>query len=205
MFDIEAQYGLKLVKDLVRGEKNLSRIYGFILYTEGDPFVIQMLRNRDYWNALNHKSGSNWPIFAVRPQNRESQRYEDDNRFSGMIRYMVPTSGEPKSNLSFLQEFGLEESDKLPLFVAFMWDDDDRLQQIKIPIRGDNDNSVYNSVAKIVEIITDVEKHIPDEEKRTEKVFKKVKTELQKYKLINTIKERGEIPMKLISLFTNFL
>lgn len=67
MIPFDKECGLSLVKDIVRGDESLSRIYGFILYTDKDPFVAKVLRDEDFWQALNSISGPSWPIFAVRP------------------------------------------------------------------------------------------------------------------------------------------
>lgn len=59
MFSFEKECGLEIIKDLVKGDKTLSRIYGFILYTDQDPYVVKVLRDEDFWNALNSLSGAN--------------------------------------------------------------------------------------------------------------------------------------------------
>ena len=67
MISFENECGLETIKNLVKGDKTLSRIYGFILYTDKDPYVAKVLRDEDFWNALDSISGANWPIFSVRP------------------------------------------------------------------------------------------------------------------------------------------
>ena len=67
MVSIKNDCGLSDVKDLVECSPNLSRIYGFILYTEQDPYVAKVLRDDDFWKSLDSISGANWPIFAARP------------------------------------------------------------------------------------------------------------------------------------------
>lgn len=50
MFAFQKDCGLRVIKDLVDGDANLSRIYGFILYTEKDPYVIKVLRDEVFGN-----------------------------------------------------------------------------------------------------------------------------------------------------------
>ena len=45
MVPFEKECGLKIIKNLVKGDKTLSRIYGFILYTDKDPYVAKVLRD----------------------------------------------------------------------------------------------------------------------------------------------------------------
>jgi hypothetical protein len=199
MFEFQEKCGLKLVKELVEGEKNLSRIYGFILYTRENPYVVKVLQDDAFWNALNSISGSNWPIFAVRPLH-EGQRVIKGSGH-GCIGYLVPTWDEPEANLPVLKDFGLNSSEDLPLFVAFMWDDNDQLNEITIPIRGVDVDTTYNSIETIVKAITRVEKDVLPEYKQTVSVFRNVKSEIEslefKYKIIN----RGRI----LNRFADFL
>lgn len=60
MFDFQKDNGLEIIKGLVEGDKNLSRIYGFILYTDCNPYVAKVLRDNDFWKALDSISGNNW-------------------------------------------------------------------------------------------------------------------------------------------------
>jgi hypothetical protein len=79
MFSFEKECGLEIIKDIVKGDKTLSRIYGFILYTDQDPYVVKVLRDEVFWNALNSISGANWPIFAVRPLRKGNYSLPSDN------------------------------------------------------------------------------------------------------------------------------
>ena len=48
MISFEKECGLETIKNLVKGDKTLSRIYGFILYTDKDPYVAKVLRDEDF-------------------------------------------------------------------------------------------------------------------------------------------------------------
>ncbi len=45
MVQFEKECGLRLIKELTSSDNTLSRIYGFILYTEQNPYVSMVLRN----------------------------------------------------------------------------------------------------------------------------------------------------------------
>lgn len=203
MFEFQKDCGLKLIKDLVEGDKNLSRIYGFILYTEQDPYVVKALRDEDFWNALNSKSGDNWPIFAARPLQQGRTRFSGGGG-PGQMSMMIATWDEPKANLPVIRDFGLEDSQDLPLFVAFMWDDEDNLNEITIPIRGDNVDEVYHSLEKIVRTITRTEERILPEYKGTVNVFRNVKAELEALKLKHTVISRGKMIGRLAGFLSMF-
>lgn len=178
MIDFQEKTGLKVIKDLVSGEKNLSRIYGFILYTEKDDDVIEALNKQSFWDALDSISGDNWPIFAVRPLlPGEWKTYGGGGRNS--MSFMVSKYVEPESNKSILEEFNLKDGSELPLFVAFMWDNEDKINQIAVPIDDRDETSVRHSLKTIVNTITEVERRIAPEYKQTDAVFREVKQALE--------------------------
>lgn len=203
MFSFEKECGLEIIKDLVKGDKTLSRIYGFILYTDQDPYVVKVLRDEDFWNALNSISGTNWPIFAVRPLRKGNYTLPASSR-TGIISYMVPTWVEPKTNMQVLRDFGLENTESLPLFVAFMWDDTDELNQVTIPIQGKNTDAVYNSIEEIVKVITKAEAEVLPQYKGTVNVFRNIVTELGALKFRQTVIERGKIAYRLSEYLRKF-
>lgn len=203
MYTIQEEYGLKTIKDLVQGEKNLSRIFGFILYTNEHPYMVKVLKDSAYWNALDSFSGSNWPIFAVRPL--EQGHYGFPPRRGNDMQFMVMTWNEPQTNIPILKDFGLESSKSLPCFVAFIWDDNDELQSISIPIKGNNEETVYNSLEEIVKAVAKAEQNVRTKYKHNVELFRNVSDELKALdcKLrLNTIIEKGR---KFIEFFRLFI
>lgn len=202
MFDFQKECGLKLIKDLVEGEENISRIYGFILYTEQDPYVIKVLQDDDFWNSLDSISGNNWPIFSARPLKKGQMEVKGAGQ--GFVSFLVPTWHEPQHNWPILHEFGLDSSEDLPLFIAFMWDDNDELNQISVPIRGDSINSVYASIKEIVKTISRVERDILPEFKRSVNVFRNVENELKALNYKYRVKRMGKIMQRIADFFSVF-
>ena len=203
MFEFQKDCGLELIKEMVAEDKNTSRIYGFILYTDKDPYVAKVLRDNDFWNGLNCISGSNWPIFAVRPLQVGQMRIQGSS--PGMMSYLVSTWEEPKANLPIIRDFGLKDSKDSPLFVAFMWDDTDKLNQIAIPIMGNDIDSTYHSIEEIVKVITRVEAAILPEYKGTINVFRNVKSELEALQIKHKVIERGLILKKIAEFCSVFI
>ena len=203
MFEIQKECGLDVIKGLVEGDKNLSRIFGFILYTDKDPYVAKVLRDEDFWNSLDNISGDSWPIFAVRPLQKGF--YQCSGSGSGGTGFMVQTWVEPKDNIPVIHDFGLDGTNELPLFVAFMWDDENKLQQVTIPIEGKNTDEVYESLKDIVKVITRVESYILPEYKRTENVFRNVESELKSIKVKRRVEKGVDISKKFLDFFSVFI
>ena len=216
-------YGLELIKDLVK-DSNTSRIYGFILYTEQNPYIAKVLRDSDFWNALDTISGANWPIFAVRPfaqdiyssPNRSTNFHPQEKNISSSntIGFIVHSGNKPSDNLPFiydfcredskLRDYGLEDPKMLPCFVAFIWDDNDNLQSIAISIEGNDVDTTYKSIKEIVEVITNAEKHVLPQYKNNVEVFNNVSKELEALKTKHKVKKWGKITKRFIELFSLF-
>ena len=203
MVEFQKDCGLHLIKDLVSGDKNISRIYGFILYTDQNPYVVKVLQDNVFWNALNSISGSNWPIFAVRPL-REGE-YVTKGGGMNSIGFLVSTWKEPNENLQVLSDFGLCSSKNLPLFVAFMWDDSDELNEVAIQIRGTDKDSTYHSLEEIVKVITRAENAVLPEYKQTVNVFRNVKTELESLNFKFKAIQRGKIAKRIADFLSVFI
>lgn len=203
MLDFPKDCGLKLIKDLVKGDDTLSRIYGFILYTDKDPYVAKVLQDNLFWNALDAISGSSWPIFAARPLH-EGHRELRGGNIPGTMSMMVSVWEEPKSNYPILDYFDLDSSEELPLFIAFIWDDNDELNQVATPIRGNTTDEVYASLKEIVEVISKVENDIKSENKQSVRVFRNVKMELEALNWKYSAKRKVKFVIKILN-FLKFL
>lgn len=203
MYPIQQEYGLELIKSLV-DDKNLSRIYGFILYTREDPYVVKVLRDEDFWDALDEISGPNWPVFAVKPLEKGYYKTQGPST-SGVMSFMIHTWDEPRANTRILADFGLSSSKELPCFVAFMWDDNNDLNSITVPICGNDIDSVYYSIENIVRIIKETEEIISPEYKHNVEVFRNVSDQLNALKFKHKFKKSVRIGRQFIEFLKNFL
>lgn len=202
MVAFQKDCGLNVVKGLVDGDSNLSRIYGFILYTKQSPYVAKVLRDNDFWESLDSISGANWPIFAARPLEKGQMRLEGGGK--GSIGFMVQTWEEPIVNKQVLDDFGIENTQDLPLFVAFMWDDSDNLNSVQISIRGNDVDTTYHSIKEIVKTIADAETAILPKYKGTVNVFREVKAALDGLDFKYKVKSFGRIPKRILEFVELF-
>lgn len=203
MLDFPKDCDLKIIKDLVEGDTSLSRIFGFILYTDKDPYVAKVLEDEYFWKALDAISGSNWPIFAARPLKKGFREYRGGGA-PDSFSMMVSVWNEPKTNYQVLKYFDLDNSEDLPLFVAFIWDDQDDLKQIAIPIRGTTVDTVYASLKEIVELISKVENDITPDNKQSVQVFNNVKVQLESLKWKYNAKQRVKAAFKILDYVKMF-
>ena len=203
MFDFQKDCGLQMIKELVKGDTNISRIYGFILYSEKDPYVAKVLRDEDFWKSLDAISGANWPIFAARPLQKGF--FTTKGFTPNGIGMLIQTWDEPIVNNTVLDYFGLQDSRDLPLFVAFMWDDNDNLNQVSIHINGNSVDSAYSSLKEIVTVISNVEAAILPEYKGTVNVFRNVKTAIEALDWRMKAANRGKVVAKIADFLRVFI
>jgi len=177
MIPLKEEFGVEALRQ--KCEMSKSRIYGFILYSDRDPYVKKALRDDDFWDALDRRSGPNWPIFSARPKKEGS--YYTPEASPGTIQYLTRIWREPDDNQEFLELFGINSSRILPCFVAFMWDDNDELNRFIVKIESGSQDEVYKSLQGIIDTITDTESHILEEYKGSVNVFREV---------VNNLKDR---------------
>lgn len=172
-------FDLKLLKGLC--EDSISRIYGFILYTRRHANVVNFLQNPNYWNCLDDISGPNWPIFSVRPLMPGCMQFKGQGP-KGTIGMMIPSWHEPNANRKVLDFFGLQESSDLPCFIGFIWDDSGQLQQFEWKIDDSSVDKVYESLKKVVSLVSDAEASVSEELKSTELLWENVIDAINKEK-----------------------
>lgn len=192
---------MQLIKQLV-DDKNLSRIYGFILYTDKDLYVRKMLADKLYWEELDKKSGARWPIFTVRQleKGHDEQIGAAPNGTSFMVKRWI----EPPTNMDVLQNFDIKSTEDLPLFVAFIWDKNDIVQSVSVSINGRSDSEVYNKVEEVVSAIARAENAVLPQYRQNEELFRNVKTELDALNFRYRANAIFKMAKKFIPLFKLF-
>lgn len=124
-------------------------LFGIILFTEEHPNVVQTLKNKDYYAALDLMSGSQIAIF-VTMLFRGEYRYPQPP--PGVMAQMVPIWQEPCANKSVLSWFDIQNSLSLPLFVLFAVYQENLYYQ-KHPIRSGSAEEVYASLQEVLTLL----------------------------------------------------
>lgn len=125
-------------------------LFGIILFTEAHPHVIKVLKDVDYWNALDEISGEQLAIFATRLFKGELNMPVPR---PGVLESMIPLWKEPAANKEILSWFEIQDSRELPLFALFGIDDDDLFYKT-LQIRSQSVNDVYNSIREVVNLVS---------------------------------------------------
>ncbi len=175
MVELKEICDLKTIKKWI-DKKNLSRIYGFILYTNADGILASALKNEAYWTAFDDISGERWPIFTVRQLKRGN--YSIQSNGSDGISFMTTKWYEPPINMDVLDAFDIKSTEDLPCFVAFIWDDNNDIRSITVDIKGKTEQEVYHNIVEIISAISRTEEAVEPRLRKNVELFRNVEDTL---------------------------
>lgn len=172
-------------------EKNIQEImssssiktFGFILYSDENPNMVKLLRDDDYWNALNSASGEKFFIFSVKPK-KGSFGFSDMP--PGTLGVMAPTWKEPNDNKELLQVFEINSTQSLPLFLIFTKVGSHLLKH-SIKIDETNTDAALLQLRKIFYKIDEVANSINSEFEHEAQVHDKFSEILQKHNFLKIV------------------
>ena len=161
----------------IEADENLANIYGIILYTEANPYVLKVLGDEDLWNAIDEISGKRWTIFAVKPKRGRQVIIANDP-----IKMLSAIWKEPRDTKKVLKKLEITSSKELPLFVVFTSDIDGNVIKCVVRIKGYTKEAIYESIRLIVNTVTNtIEKITQENLKFNENVFREVAGSIDYY------------------------
>ena len=175
-------------------------ICGFIIYGREHANVRKVLNDKDYWDAFDVISGSNWPVFAPLPLDSKIIQPDpaclhdgQDNGASFMLGTYVDTDKTER----ILELFGLKDSDQAPCFVLFAWNEKGDLVSEAYKIPDSSVDEVYNSLKKVIAAISESESHILPAYKKTDGAYRQALLEVEHLKFIRKVRKIAG-PLKII-------
>ncbi len=175
MIALKEQFGIEAIKGMC--QNYTSRIFGFIMYTRRNSYIVKVLRDNDFWNELDEISGANWPIFSIKPL--EECYYEMPSVPQEAMGQMVPIRIEPNENREFLDFFSLKESSDLPCFIVFIWNEDGKIEQITWELSNASEQEAFDSIREIVTLVSETEAKVQSPYKRSANVYRNVKSKIE--------------------------
>jgi len=124
---------------------NPPPLFGVILYTDSHPNIKKVLRDDDYWRALDEMSGPSWAIFSVRAH---SGHWEFPKSDPGVMSMLVQVWKEPSANREVLAAFELSDTKDLPALVVFTLRGE-ALNRTVVPIDEDTLETAYASLKSV--------------------------------------------------------
>jgi len=139
-----------LIETVIADREQIAAL-GLILYTDQHPHIKRVLRDEDYWKALDEISGRKWTILSARAVVGE---YIMPAPKPGTLSMMRMIWREPAANETLLHSFGLESTDSLPLFVLFTPLTNGQLLQARIHLEESSEQAAYDRLKKVVSSLT---------------------------------------------------
>lgn len=153
------------------------KTFGIILYNEENPNIIKLLRDDDYWNALDKASGEKFIIFAIKPKKGFTKIPQMQEGIMGML---VPVWEEPSDNKEILDNFDLKSTKELPKFFIFTKVGDVLLKK-SITIDETNVDISLDQLKKIFQNIRDIIEKSDIREEHKVQIHDKIEHELEKH------------------------
>jgi hypothetical protein len=129
-----------------------ANLYGVIIYTDAHAYIKKVLRDEDYWQALDELSGPRWAVLAVRAARGE---YGFPNLGPGQIGMMRMVWKEPRANKELLDAFEIDSTAGLPVIVIFAQDQDGEVYRTVLKIDDSSEESAFKSVKEILTTVAD--------------------------------------------------
>ena len=158
-------------------------LFGIILFTEVHAHVVKMLKDKEYYAALNEASGDQIAVFATMLF-RGTLVYPSPP--PGMLAYMMPIWKEPSENKKVLSWFDVKDSTRLPLFVMFGVDGEELYYQ-KYPLKSESVQELFNSLQETLSAISAQIQGSRNTDKKG--LFRKAQWEMRKLQAAQKVKD----------------
>jgi len=138
-----------LIKD--KKQYRTANIFGFIAYSDRNPYIVKVLKDQDFWNSLNART-EGWILYAIKP---DSKYYGDGN------------ADYINSSL------GLKPED-YPQLIILSIGSDRVMMQRNYPISNESVDDAYKSIEREINTVTAAVKKIYPEYKSSTNVSREV-------------------------------
>ena len=136
MFPLEKMLNVELLMDSKR-QYHTANVFGFIAYSERNPYVAKVLKDKDFWKSLNAKSDG-WILYAIKP---------DSDYFGG-------------GNADYINESLGLKPEEYPQLVILAIGSNQVMMQRNYPISDKSEDDAYKSIEHNVDVITAAVKRI---------------------------------------------
>jgi len=150
-----------------------ANLFGIIAYTDANPNIKRLLRDKDEWDNIDYIS-SGWIIYAIRPEYGQRVAYSGDEDVRSR-----PYCGF-EFDYGFLQDFGIESSERFPMLIVCALTEDGKIESVRIPIDDSSQETAAANIKDIVEEVTYVVKSVEVPDKNSTQVLHEVEKALGK-------------------------
>ena len=168
--------------DVFLTRDDVHDVFGVIIYSDENPYVKKVLRDQDYWSALDHVSGPRWPVFSIRPAPGNYVRRLPNLGPGelGMMVDMVSEWNEPVENRDILELLNLDNTRTTPMLIVFCRGNNDEVLSMKHKLDEKNENRCYDSIRCAFKAVAQsIEQIRPEYIKNTNEVYNLIESGLK--------------------------
>jgi len=201
--DFEARF-LQICSEHRKDNRALA--FAFILWDFTHPHVTKVLKDPDYWNALDEISGRYLSVFSfhTRPSKgkRKARQYEQQ---SDVISYMVKVHTDVKDSERSLLEryFDLEDGIKLPAVLFFQVSNEEIIGTHLVQLQSEKIEDSFLEIRNILSVAAaSVSEVVQENYANSPEIFALIKKKLEDRGLRLWIKKGYEKAMQAKKLFS---
>ena len=172
-----------------------ANLFGIIAYTDANPCIKKLLRDKDYWDCFDSLS-CGWIVYAIRPEYGKRVSFHS----------IAKTDKEPQFefNYDFLADFGIESGEHFPTLIVCALAEDNRIEAIHAPIDDSSIENAGNCVRQYVSDITRVLQQIDDKNKSSKNVLREVERELASLKVKTSFNKASKAFIQFLTSVISF-
>ena len=138
----------KMINELYNLTKINSQysLYSILMFTNAHPHVIKLLKDQEYYKALDEITG---PEIALFYTCLIQGYYETPKLPPGRLGFLVPIWKEPSANKKLLSLFDMSDSRELPCIITFLFESG-KIHYTKSKIDNQSTQETFNSIDRIL-------------------------------------------------------
>ena len=137
--------------DAFEKEPTFVKVFGAIIYSDCHPHIKKVLRDEDYWRALDEISGQRWAVFAARAV--EGHKEFMGGGPPGALLMMFQVWVEPSENKKLIEYLEIESTEK-PVFVIFSRLKTGKILKSNVSLDDSSSENAYKRLNKVIRDLT---------------------------------------------------
>ncbi len=160
--------------------------FAFLLIDVDTPEFMKMLRDPDYWRALDHVAGRYLSVFTLMTRQPRFDHKRESRQLTGVGPVRDPGM---KVQVILKSYFGLDGTIDLPAVLLFQVDEEKVSGYCLVQLRADAVEPAFNEVRELLRDLADaVGKSDSKGASDPQKLFDAIKTRLRKRKAVRVVK-----------------
>ncbi|MCF6269500.1 MAG: hypothetical protein L3J41_07310 [Melioribacteraceae bacterium] len=173
-------------------------VFAFLLYDFDNAYISQIIKNPEYWNALDYLSGKYLSIFYIHTKDKNLfDKYESPKVLYNMLSVLGNKSPYEESRTILENHFGIKSRIKLPSVLFFQVRENSLSDYFIVELKASSLETLFNELIDTVrETVTTLQKVEKENYNNLNEVFELIRTSIRnKHQLELITKVIKKIPV----------